>query len=129
MKKQIIKDIECDETGIICDPDCDSCCNAAGDSQWVEFDGHDNYIRGPECITAGKDLDDLRVENQFHRDFIEEENEELTNALEKIGILKELLEELVPLAFPKKVVYTAEQAGKIIALKDRVFAALKGDIT
>ena len=127
MKLQIIKDIECDDTGLLCDVDCDACCNAAGDAQWVVYyDGA--YRRGSDCLEAGQALKQMRDENQSHRDFINEENEELTEALEKVGTLKELIEELIPLAFPKKIIYTAEQAGKMIALKERAAAAIKNDI-
>jgi hypothetical protein len=127
MKKQIIKDIECDDKNI-CDEDCDSCCNAAGDAQWVRYDRElGEYVRGPECLAAGEDLKLVRDENQSHRDFINEESEELTDAHARVGVLKELLEMLLPLAFPKKMVYTTEEAGKRIALKERVLLALKED--
>lgn len=126
--RRIIKEIICDDNGV-CDPDCDVCSNSAGDAQWIVYDRDaGEYIQGPECIAAEDELKQLVNENQNHRDFINEESEELTEALEKVGLLKELIEAMISLAFPKKVVYTAERAGQMIALKERALNAIKEDI-
>lgn len=126
--RRVIKEIICNNQNI-CDPDCDTCSNLAGDGQWLVYDRNmGEYIQGPECIAAEDELKQLVNENQSHRDFMDEENEELTNALEKVGLLKELIEEMIPLAFPNKVVYTAERAGQMIALKERALNAIKEDI-